>query len=370
MLLLENQQLKNFILNNYEQEDIFARYLNIPVDDIIDCINNKNHKINNPLRYDSNPSLGFQIGIDGKLRMYDFADYYYRGDIFDLVGILLRKRPIIPKDFIRICHNIIQIMTHKSNITPTIKTKSKVRKKIITDFYFESREWNKQDIIYWNNRVLHYSLLKDTFPVQTIYITDKYPSYTYKPDDPCYCYYLDTIKNHYILKFYFPYRNKSITKLPRFITNNTLHIEGIKELTGGDVVIITKSRKDALLLKQLLVYFPMGKIIISVVSLNGESELLTPKYIETLYSLYKLIVINLDFDRAGIASSLRYRDLYNLPLLFLTNGKFGTKNYGAKDISDFYCKFGLYKTLDLLQPVYEEIENEIEMLNNEETINT
>jgi hypothetical protein len=369
MILLENQQLKNFILNNYEQEDIFARYLNIPVDDIIDCINNKSYKINNPLRYDSHPSLGFKTGIDGKLRMYDFADYYYRGDIFDIVGIILRKRPIVPKEFIRICNNIIQVMSYKSNvITPKLKTKSK--KKKIIDFYFENRPWNKLDIEYWNNRILHYSLLNDVIPVQNIYITLKYPSYTYTPEDPCYCYYLDKVNEHHILKFYFPNRKRSIPNKPRFITNNTLHIEAMRELTGGDVLIITNSRKDALLLKQLLIHFPMGKINISVVSLNGESEILNSKYIETLYSLYKLIVINLDFDRAGIASSLRYRDLYNLPLLFLTNGKFGTKDYGAKDISDFYCKFGIYKTLDLLQPVYEEIINEIEMLNNETTINT
>jgi len=370
MILLNNQKLKNFILSNYEQEDIFSKYLNIPVDDIIDCINNKNHKINNPLRYDSHPSLGFKIGIDNKLRMYDFADYYYRGDIFDLVGILLRKQPLIPKDFVRICNHIIQVMSNPSNIITTTKVKTKQRKKKILDFYFEARPWNKSDIEYWNNRVLHYSLLKDVIPVQTLYLSAHYPSYTYTPDDPCYCYYLDKVGDHNILKFYFINRKTSITRLPRFITNNTLHIEAMRELTGGDALVIIKSRKDALLLNQLLIHFPMGKVKITVISLNGESEILTQKYIETLYSIYKLIVINLDFDRTGIASSLKYRDLYNIPLLFLTNGKFGTKDYGAKDISDFYCKFGILKTLDLLQPIYEEIVNEIEMLNNETTIST
>jgi len=93
MLPIDTSKIKEHILATYDQISIFATYLNIPESEINFCLENKSNKISNPLRIDLNPSLGFIITMDKqtnmfKLKMYDFADPYYRGDCFDLVGMI------------------------------------------------------------------------------------------------------------------------------------------------------------------------------------------------------------------------------------------------------------------------------------------
>lgn len=119
MQLIDTSDLKKTILNDYDQITIFATYLEIPESDINYCLENKSNKISNPLRIDRDPSLGFMTTIDKqtniyKLKMYDFADPYYRGDCFDLVGIVRSLNSNKGAEFITICNDIIYTMRDKT----------------------------------------------------------------------------------------------------------------------------------------------------------------------------------------------------------------------------------------------------------------
>jgi len=48
------------------------------------------------------------------------------------------------------------------------------------------------------------------------------------------------------------------------------------------------------------------------------------------------IVIMFDFDLTGIRSTNIMRKLYKIPYFFITNGRFGTVDYGGKDITDVH----------------------------------
>ena len=78
---------KDYILSKISEESIAAKYLDIPIETIINCITTGDF-INSPLREDNHPSFGFTINNKGKLKMKDFAGYF-QGDVFDLVAYIL-----------------------------------------------------------------------------------------------------------------------------------------------------------------------------------------------------------------------------------------------------------------------------------------
>ena len=73
---------KDYILNTLDQVHIYSVFLNVPETEINNCICLRNYKISNPLRYDPNPSVSFKW-YGNKLIFRDFADYRYRGDVFE-----------------------------------------------------------------------------------------------------------------------------------------------------------------------------------------------------------------------------------------------------------------------------------------------
>ena len=49
-----------------------------------------------------------------------------------------------------------------------------------------------------------------------------------------------------------------------------------------------------------------------------------------------------DFDRTGVKWANFLRRKFDLPVFFLTDGRFGTRDYRAKDISDYIRLHGGY----------------------------
>ncbi len=56
----------------------------------------------------------------------------------------------------------------------------------------------------------------------------------------------------------------------------------------------------------------------------------------------------MDFDLTGVKMANTLLKRYNIQPLFLTDGRFGTINYGAKDISDYIEINGTTETLKLI----------------------
>lgn len=309
MNFLHTTKVKQFIEEKLDARDIFAYYLGISVNDISYCLDDRSNKINNPLRDDKNPSLGFMYSQSGKLRMKDFANDLYSGDIYDLVGFLYGLNSNNSKDFIQICSLIIEHVYYKHfnyNI-PTIINKIPINKTIKTIDIIK-RDFTKEDLNYWKYipiEILKYFII----PVEKLYIND-YLNYNYKRSNPCYAYPLGIKNNINIYKIYCPFEVKE----RKFRTNNIGVFDSLeRDFTESDTLIITKSYKDKLYWKYLLLLassFPIG-CIPAVVSFSSEGILLSKDIAFELSKLYDRIIINCDFDKVGIQSMFYHTMCYN-----------------------------------------------------------
>lgn len=353
---------KNYIESKISQELIMSKYLDIPIETIVDCINN-NTLIKSVFRDDdNNSSMGFTFNKKGRLKVRDFGGFGFFGDVYDVVAYVLSlafERKIEPnnkQDFYFILKHIaytfsdiIDNKTVDENIDPLIQNairKGKIQKAIIE---VVPRSWNKEDKSIWEKWNVSLSYLNTHFviPVEQYYINrgvDSEPKYYYKPKDPCYAYMLGQNRQGiYLIKLYFPLRNRS--KELKFVTNCNV-IEGLPnlELDNYDYIIITKSTKDRLSIGNHLISHPLYRgqnvrLKIGIVNLPSESYKLKQKeydYLKNKLDVNGKIFSFLDFDKTGRIGAKYLKDTYNIPYLFITRGELGLPNYKAKDFSDLH----------------------------------
>ncbi len=357
MIVFNNSSLKNYILSNYDQLEIFSYYLGIPYSELEDGLIHK-RLIVNLARYDRKPSLQVKDSLDYdgvyKIRVFDFGDIYYRGDIFDIASVSLNLDVGKTDDFVAICKDIM--ITFKGSISKRYLKQTKfkprsVKAKKLKSFDVTFREFLPKDIRYWTQYGLTTNDLYSEFvrPVYEIYLPeDNKRLYEHKQNDVCYSYFIGIINGIKLYKFYFPDRGKD-DKLPRFITNNRLELEGVCFIKANDTLVITKSRKDAILIKKILKHLKSESI--EVVNVSGEAVRLEENIVEVLHSKFNNIFINLDFDNTGIVSTIYHRRKYNFIPLMLTDGRFGSKRFEAKDISDYVSKFGYNSGVKIISQV-------------------
>lgn len=372
MELIDPTDYKNYILNNYDQVTIFAHYLEIPESDINYCLENKSNKISNPLRVDRDPSLGFMMVQDKqtgayKLKMYDFADPFYRGDCFDLVGKLLRLSSTRGVEFIAICNSIIYSMRTKKLHTEINKALYKQSKSVFTNIHIEPRLWNKWDIDFWESRGLLFNENKHLiFPLKRSFISN-YCDYIYTEDDPGYAWITGYYDNQTLYKLYFPNRDRNHPTLTRFKTNNKYYpLECIHELKPADILVITKGFKEKRLLKRLLFKFNR-KYTVEVSNVTAESIIFTDEFALKLYDIFGTVVTNADFDYTGLHSTGVHKRKFGMIRFVPTNGKYGTYDFGGKDLCEIYMNHGELYTLDIIRESYNYLEQQIDLENEKFT---
>ena len=356
---------KDYILSKISEESIAAKYLDIPIETIINCITTGDF-INSPLREDNHPSFGFTINNKGKLKMKDFAGYF-QGDVFDLVAYILsiiNGRQVVvnnKQDFYFILKHIAYTfsdiidgkaidMHNEKNIKSAIKA-SRNNKTIIE---LVTRNWNKKDKELWGKWRVSLDYLNTHFvvPVEQYYINrfaNPEPKYIFngKEEELCYAYILGmNYAGVYNIKLYFPNRNRNTAT--RFITNCNC-IEGIinLELFNYDYIIITKSSKDRLSIGNHLANYPLygggtNKLNIGIVNLPAENYRLRNEEYTFLTSKLAddgMIFSLLDFDRTGREGARYLKENYDIPYLFITKGELGLPDYGAKDFAELNEKY-------------------------------
>jgi hypothetical protein len=158
------------------------------------------------------------------------------------------------------------------------------------------------------------------------------------------------------MKLYFPLRDKH--NGIKFITNCYV-LEGVPnlELYNYDYIVITKSSKDRLAIGNALYHNSFyggtdAPLNIGVVNLPSENHRLTQ--LEYDYLINRLndsgkIISFLDFDRTGRAGASYLNEMYNIPYIFITRGEFGLINYGCKDFSELYIKYGKNKINEFIK---------------------
>jgi hypothetical protein len=356
MIVHSREKLKDHILSKYNQFDILSIYLGIPVSTLEQAVIT-NKPIHNPLRNDNNPSLAILQSVDKegwtKIRIYDRAVSEFRGDIFDLVGISIGRNPSNPYDFIMICNEIISSCRTNEPNSIYFNTKTKNKKLVKTSketkiFDIWVRKWTADDKRFWSRYGLDIEYLESNYvyPISRLVI-DTTATYVYNRQDPAFAYWFGKQKNIDLYKVYFPRRKKN-DKRGRFQTNSRFLIEGLHFLHKADNLILTKSRKDALVIKKILKTLDQDNRF-CVSNLSGESIILPEYMINKLLDTYENIFINVDFDKGGINTAISYRRKYNLPVIMLTDGKFGSVDYKTKDISDYVKKFGYIEAVKLVQ---------------------
>lgn len=358
MYAISKTLTKSYIESKLSQETILAKYLNIPIEVIQDCVEN-NHLTHSVFRTDDhNKSMGIAYNNKGRLKVRDFGGFGFFGDIYDVIGYVLslaygRQINTSSKaDFYFILKHIVNtfsaVFNNKevdTNLDRDIaKGLSKIQStKVVFDII--PREWNKADKRYWEKYGVNLNYLNTNFviPVDEFYVNrtaESTPNYQYSEKDPCYAYILGQNRTGILLtKFYFPNRNRA-TQL-KFITNSNC-IEGLLnlELYDYDFIIITKSSKDRLSLGSYLTdNLFYGGCKIGIVNLPTEKYMLKDNEHKYLLSRLKddgLILSFLDFDATGRSGAKYLKDTYDIPYIFITCGQFGLINYRAKDFTDLH----------------------------------
>jgi hypothetical protein len=386
---INNKINKEFILRNVSQIEIFEKYTEISALVIQNCIDT-NRTVQSPFRYDTNPSVGFRYNSKKKLKMRDFAGYFW-GDCFDAACKVLNTinkttRSVDKKeDFIFILHEIAREFDLLEGVKEKhVESKDAIRnaiiniKKEIPIIDIEFRDWGaRADNKYWFNKYHRLLTVNDLtadniYPVERFWINaneNPEAKYYFTNNDPCYAYYDGVKDDIYRIKLYFPARSKDYnTHLPKFISNSQLiqrlHIFNDID-TKFDRIIITKARKDALILSKLLDmadYNPFsftGLPKIGVIAYPQENYRIGIEGFEWLLSKLKEpneqhIISFLDFDKTGIQTTNFTLTEYGMPYIFLTNGFLGLPNYGSKDISDFLEKNKIESTLNIINKIIHE----------------
>lgn len=191
------------------------------------------------------------------------------------------------------------------------------------------RDWNDKDDEFWGKYYITRDLLKayDIHPLSGFWLN----GIGYSSKALCYGYLI--AKD--VWKIYQPY------SIYKWITNaSAMDLQGFRQLPNkADTLIITKSLKDVVVYR-LLGYYAIAP--------QSENIVLNQDTIYLLEARFDRIIINYDFDLAGVRSVKLYKKYYNLEYFFFTNGRFGTRDYKAKDVSDLIKNIGIEETKEVI----------------------
>lgn len=315
------QVTKEFILSHINQETILSHYLNIPV------IPKK--LFVNPLRDDHHPTAAFYKSKNGIVYFHDFATNAHYNCFTVVMSIYHCKYfhalKIIAKDFGLIKDDKIQ--TKKIKFVKDLEYKSE------TFIQAEIQNYSKEDLAWWNSFGVTEKQLKKykVFCVKNVFLNGKvFASYT--KNCPIYGYYGGKREDMEYWRMYFPKRKEY-----RFLANwEKDKIQGFKQLPeSGKVLIITKSMKDVMCLNSFK---------IPAIAPCSENLFINDKLLSSLKERFKYIIVFYDNDRPGKYNLCKIRKEHpELKYFFIPNST------EAKDISDFYKKYGREKTWNFIK---------------------
>jgi hypothetical protein len=135
------------------------------------------------------------------------------------------------------------------------------------------------------------------------------------------------------------YRPLSKSREDKWRSNCTKYdIQGWEQLPDeGDLLIITKSLKDIMVLRRFNVFS---------IAPHSEVSLLPESVLNEAKNRFKRILVLYDNDDAGRKGALEMKEKYTLETIEIPSHYLDI--YGVKDISDFVREFGEKKTQELI----------------------
>lgn len=325
---------KEFLLSKNSEETYMSHYLGVPI---------RKGLFKSPLRRDNHNTCSFFRGSSGNLYFKDFAT----GQCLTFEGVVMamydctyhEALKIIAKDFGYIQSD--QTKKHKSEI----KIQPKFESEKETFIQVEIKDFSESELKWWNsfgisektlNKYKIYSI-KTVFLNGTVYAQSTQHS-------PIFGYYFGKKENIEQWRIYMPKRKEF-----RFIGNvSTKTVQGYKQLPEtGKILVITKSMKDVCLLSTL------G---IPAIAPNSETQFVSDKMLDELRNRFKNIALLYDSDLTGVRFMNKIRKQHRDLIVCMIPRK-----YEAKDISDFYQKYGKSKTIELIKDCINYIKHEKEI---------
>ncbi len=228
-------------------------------------------------------------------------------------------------------------LTDKFRITKTFESNNKVpkrhskedviRKINVVDIKISSRNWNLYDKEYWYDK---YNIKKSTLdlyevkPLKYIFINDK----VFKADRLAYA-YIERKDDETRYKIYQPY-SKFMKWINNFVPNTLSGYRQLPEI--GDLLFITSSLKDGLVLRELGYNF---------IAPQSEGYVFKESLIDEMRDRFKKVVIFYDADTAGITSTHKLAEKFNLKYIFVDEF--------IKDVSDYIEIKGKEKTKKFIE---------------------
>lgn len=318
----------DFIFDRLTEEEIMTRYTGHPVVE--------GYYFCSPWRRDRFPTCTFKR-VRGKLRFTDWAD----GKSEDAIGVVMRLYNLSYREAVE---HIAATFGLSPNTPVTRPREMRAVERKETSHRDKSliqitrQELTGLDLAYLASYGISPEIAAryGVYSPRIVWLGGR-QQYQYRAADPALAYYFGKSREGFERwKIYFYTRRHHTV---RFM-GNTNRIQGWAQLPErASLLIMTKSLKDVMCL---------SRFGISAIAMQSETMMPYDYIIEELRSRFDRIVSLYDFDRAGITGAMKLRRLYGIEPLFLTNGRFGTPDMGAKDFSDFYKRFGEKETLALL----------------------
>lgn len=319
---VEPKITKELLLSKHSQETYMEYYLEIPVTSGL-------HR--STLRVDNSPTCAFFRNKAGDLIFKDFSGQFY-GNFISVVMFkyncsYYKALQIIANDF-----GIINRPKLEKNTKPIQESKTVLEYKGSSKIRVEIQEFTNEELQWWLQYGITNDILKKfkVYSCKSVFLNDEYFTGSTK-NQRIYGYYRGKDADGLELwRLYFPGR-----KTFKFLSNwKSIMLQGVKQLPKeGDLLVITKSMKDVMTL------YSLG---ITAIAPNSENLFMTENQYNKLKTRFKKLVLFYDNDLAGISNMNRIRKQFNIDCVWIP------RKYKAKDISDFYLKYGREKTLELV----------------------
>ena len=334
---IEPKITKEFLLSKNSEETYMSYYLGIPI---------KKGLFKSPLRDDKRPTCSFFRSSSGNLCFKDFAT----GQCLTFEGVVMERYhctypsalKIIAKDFGYVRTADVKRQESKK---PEIKVQPKFESEKETFIQVEIKDFSESELKWWQSFGISEATLRKykIYSIKTVFLNGCIHAQSTQ-HSPIYGYYFGKKGNIEQWRIYIPKRKEF-----RFLGNvSTKTIQGYKQLPeSGKLLVITKSMKDVCLLSTL------G---IPAVAPNSETQFVSDKLLDEFRERFKNIVLLYDSDLTGIRFMNKIRKQHDDLLVCMIPRK-----YKAKDISDFYQKYGRSKTIEVIKEYINYIKNEKEI---------
>lgn len=314
---------KELILSRFSEEQLMEYYLHLPV---------KKGLFRSPLRRDKQPTCSFYRNNSGTLIFKDFATGQHLS-VFDVVQELFKCDY---HEALRIIANDMEIVRDKTlhkNPGKVNENPTKISDKEMSKIQVEVQDFTDLELKWWGKYGITPEILKkfNVYSCKHVFLNGDLFAQS-QQHCPIFGYYGKKYQGLELWRCYFPKRTSF-----RFITNwPSKKIQGYDQLPkNGKLLVITKSMKDVMCL------YSCG---ITACAPNSENLFISDAMLDELKSRFEYIVVFYDNDRPGLHNMAKIRrDHPELTYVSIP------KQYGSKDISDFYKDHGRKETLNLIK---------------------